>query len=161
MLDARAYGRELRPLLGQAAAYARALLRSRHDAEDAVQQAALRAWERIAQYDERRPFKGWWFAVLRNCCFDLQRRNITWKTISLEGVALPEREEAEAADWECLEAGIRGLPAAHQEVLYLKYYGALSYRELAEALGIPIGTVMSRLHLARKALAAQLRAETR
>lgn len=46
MLDARSYERELRPLLAQAGAYARSLLGSRHDAEDAVQQAALRAWER-------------------------------------------------------------------------------------------------------------------
>lgn len=159
MLGVRAYERELRPLLGQAAAYARALLRNRDDAEDAIQQAALRAWERIEQYDEARPFKGWWFAILRNCCFDVMRHRSKSRTDSLDGVDPPDDRESGPLDWESLDAGLGRLAPAHQEILHLRYYGALSYADLAEALGIPRGTVMSRLHLARKALAAQLHEE--
>ncbi len=152
----RAYDRELRPLLGQAAAYARALLKNRDDAEDMVQQAALRGWERIGQYDEARPFKGWWFAILRNCCFDVMRHRTKNRADSLGGVDPADDREAGPLDWESLEAGLARLTPAHREILRLKYYGALSYVDLAEALGIPKGTVMSRLHLARTALAAHL-----
>jgi RNA polymerase sigma-70 factor (ECF subfamily) len=53
------------------------------------------------------------------------------------------------------------LSADHQEILRLKYFGGLRYREIAEALSIPQGTVMSRLHLTRQALAAKMREEKR
>lgn len=157
MLDRLAYGRELEPLLEQAAAYAHALLGNRPDAEDAVQQAALRAWHRIGQYDTARPFKGWWFAILRNCCFDVLRQRVAGKTDSLDSIDPPDTRTTETTDWEQLEAGLRNLSSSHQEILRLRYYGGLSYAALAETLNIPKGTVMSRLHLARKALAEQLR----
>lgn len=155
-MDARAYERELRPLLRHAAAYARALLRNKDDAEDAVQQAALRAWERIRQYDATRPFKGWWFAVLRNCAFDLQRTRQRLHTENIDGVDVAEDTIPDAPDWEALDDAIARLSDMHREILRLKYFGELSYDEIAETLGIPRGTVMSRLHLARKSLAAQL-----
>ena len=161
MFDRVAYGRELEPLLRQAAAYAYSHLGNRSDAEDAVQQAALQAWTRIEQYDTTRPFKGWWFAILRNCCFDILRQRRAARSDSLEGVDPPDTRTTEAFDWECLEAGLRRLSPTHQAILRLKYYGGLSYEALAEALSIPKGTVMSRLHLARKALAEQLRKEER
>jgi RNA polymerase sigma factor (sigma-70 family) len=157
VLDARRYEAELRPLLARAGGYARALLGSRHDAEDAVQQAALRGWERIAQYDVARPFAGWWFAVLRNCCLDLLRTRKASRTETLEGFDPPDTREGESFDWARLEAGLRLVSPAHREILELKYFADLSYDEIAEALAIPRGTVMSRLHLARKALAAHVR----
>ena len=80
MWKAAAYDRALRPLLGQAAGYARALLGNRADAEDAVQHAALKGWERLAQYDDAQPFKGWWFGILRNGCLDHLRRSTVRRT---------------------------------------------------------------------------------
>jgi RNA polymerase sigma-70 factor (ECF subfamily) len=157
-VDSHSYERALRPLLSQAAAYSRALLRNTHDAEDAVQQTALRAWERIAHYDHDRPFKGWWFAVLRNCCFDILRLKRSSRTQSIEGIDLVDdaatEAPAEVVDWQSLDDAIAKLTEPHREILRLKYFGELKYDELAIALGIPRGTVMSRLHLARKALAA-------
>lgn len=161
MLDARGYERELLPLLGQAAAYARSLLRNQHDADDAIQQAALRAWERIDQYDEQRPFKSWWFAILRNCCLDLHRRAKAQPTQALDRVDPPDHRAANTFDWRTLDAGLATLSTAHQEILRLKYYGAFNYAEISDMLGIPIGTVMSRLHLARRALAAKMCKEDR
>lgn len=158
-MNARSYERELRPLLRQAAAYARSLLRDQHDAEDAVQQAALRAWERIRLYDESRPFKGWWFAVLRNCALDIHRRKRLVRTESIEGVDVTDSASADGVGREGLDDAIAQLSDAHREILRLKYFGDLSYEEIAEALSIPRGTVMSRLHLARKALAALLPTE--
>jgi RNA polymerase sigma-70 factor, ECF subfamily len=154
--DARAYEQALRPLLRQGAAYAHAFVRNRTEAEDAVQQAALRGWERIRQYDTTRPFKGWWFGILRNCCIDMLRRTKISRTRSLDGVDAPAHDETEGFDWRRLDDAIAMLSDPHREIVRLKYFGELSYEEIAEVLGIPRGTVMSRLHLARKALAAHI-----
>jgi RNA polymerase sigma-70 factor (ECF subfamily) len=155
-VDSDAFAKVLRPLLVHSAAYARSLLRNRQDAEDAVQQAALRAWERIAQYDGTRPFKAWWFAIVRNCSFDIQRHRRQLRGAArVDAVDVPQESTAETQDWRVLDAALRALPPAHQEILRLRYFGDLSYEELSATLAIPKGTVMSRLHLARKALAAQ------
>lgn len=153
MADTRAYEHALRPLLGQAGAYARAVLRNRTEAEDAVQQAALKGWEGYGQYDAARPFKGWWFAILRNCCLDTLRRAKVSRTQGLDGIDPPAPDEPEVFDWHRLVAGLAQLSEPHREILQLKYFGELSYDEIADSLDIPKGTVMSRLHLARKALA--------
>jgi len=158
-VDARSYGRELHQLLAQAAAYARALLRNRQDAEDAVQQAALRGWERIHQYDPSRPFRGWWFAVLRNCCFDIRRSSRSMHTTQIGDIDLADEGTTEIPDWTALAAALERLSETHREVLRLRYFGDLSYDEIAETLHLPRGTVMSRLHLARKALAALMSKE--
>lgn len=161
MRDVSTYERELRPLLARGAGYARSLLGNRHDAQDAVQQAALRAWERIGQYDDTRPFRGWWFAILRNCCLDLLRARKSARTDNLDGIDPPDSREHEDPEWSTnsLEAALGRVSSAHREILQLRYFGDLSYDDLAIALAIPKGTVMSRLHLARKALAAQMREE--
>jgi RNA polymerase sigma-70 factor (ECF subfamily) len=153
----RDYARELPPLLAQAGAYARALLRNRQDAEDAVQQGALRGLERLATFDASRPFRGWWFAVLRNCCIDLARTRRRGATEPLgEHAAAADQPEARESEWVRLDHAIERLSLPHREILRLRYFGELSYADLAETLHIPQGTVMSRLHLARKALSALL-----
>lgn len=156
MAPEKQYALLLEPLLPQAAAYARSILRNRDDAADAVQQAALRGLERIRTFDAERPFKGWWFAILRNCCIDTIRRSKATRAEDLESLETPEDSGPGASDWEHLSRAMRRLPEPHREMLRLRYFADLSYRELAESLGIPLGTVMSRLYLARKALQAQL-----
>jgi RNA polymerase sigma-70 factor (ECF subfamily) len=150
------YAHMLAPVLGQGAAYARSILRNRQDAEDAVQQAALRGLERFGSFDSTRPFKGWWFAILRNCCIDTLRVRKSQKTESLEHYEPPDIATAEIPDWERLSTAMDLLSQDHHEILRLRYFAGLSYREMAEALSIAPGTVMSRLHLARKALAAMI-----
>lgn len=153
MLSRRDYARLLGPLLAPAAGYARSILRDRGDAEDAVQQAALRGLERLATFDTTRPFKGWWFAILRNCCIDALRARRTGQISSLEGYDPPAPSCSDREDWERLSTAMNRLKTDQRTILQLRYFAGLSYRELAEALAIPQGTVMSRLHLARKALA--------
>jgi RNA polymerase sigma-70 factor (ECF subfamily) len=159
VIDAKSYDRQIRPLLSHGAAYALAMLRSRPEAEDAVQQAALKGWERIDQYDAMRPFKGWWFAILRNCCLDALRRDKRSNTTKLEEYDQPASAEAELFDWHNLIDGLASISDPHREILQLKYFGELSYDEIAATLNIPKGTVMSRLHLARKSLADRLSKE--
>ena len=151
------YARSLEPLLMQAAGYARSILRNRADAEDAVQAAALRGLERIGSYDQRRPFKGWWFAILHNCCIDMLRHQRRHPSCVLEGDIADERTNERAPDWEALDRALETLSPNQQETVRLRYFGGLSYAEIAEVLAIPTGTVMSRLYHARLALAAELR----
>ena len=143
----------VRPLLNQAAGYAYAIVGNHADAEDAVQESLWKAYRSLHGYDQCRPFKGWWFAIVRNCCLDLlEHRRSRPRTVPLEQadqVATLAIREAEP-----LREALAKLTPQHREILELRYFGGCSYRELAEALTIPTGTVMSRLHAARLALAA-------
>ena len=147
-----AYALALRPLLPAAAAYARVLLRNRHDAEDAVQHAAVRGLEQFNRFDTNRSFKAWWFTILRNHCLDLLRVRQSARTEPLGDLDPPAPEQEPEFDWSRLETAITRLSPEHREILRLRYFADLSYRDLAETLQIPPGTVMSRLHLARLAL---------
>jgi len=151
------FEQRLKPLLSPAAAYAYAILHDRTDAEDAVQDAAMKGYLALGSYDPSRPFKGWWFAVLRNCCRDLLR-----KRQSRPSVPLGEMEPAAppgtlAGEFDDLRTALARLSPAHREVIELRYFGGCSYREIAAALEIADGTVMSRLFAARQSLAALYR----
>jgi len=74
----------------------------------------------------------------------------------LDGIDPPAPDEPEPLDLQRLFAGLAQLSEPHRQILQLKYFTVLSYEEIAETLDIPKGTVMSRLHLARKALAARI-----
>ena len=159
-MSPEAFERALRPLLRRSAGYAFLLLGERRDAEDAVQQAALRAWERRAQFDEQRPFKAWWFAILRNQCLDeLRRKRRAPIAVSPEDAGLSSPADESALDRHALAVAMGKLPEFQRDVLQLRYFGELTYEEMAQVLDIPKGTVMSRLHLARKALAGLMTTE--
>lgn len=147
------------PLLPRSAAFAHAQLGNRQDAEDAIQDAALRAYQRLGAYDPSRPFAGWWFAILRNCCHDILRRRQRMAACELHEV--PQLDRPPLDEQDALDQALAGLSAAHREILQLRYCGDCSYRDLALALDIPEGTVMSRLHAARRALAERLAAAER
>ncbi len=159
MLAAPSFARLLTPHLPAATAFARTLLRHRADAEDAVQQAALRGLERFASYDPARPFKAWWFTILRNLCLDMLRRQKLQPRETLGDIDPPAPETVAEFDWQALDDAILRLSEPHREILRLRYFADMGYRDLAETLGIPQGTVMSRLHLARLALRRQLTPE--
>ena len=154
-LTPSAYGRLLEPMLEQAAGYALSILRNRADAEDAVQQAALRGLERVSLYDPSRPFRGWWFTVLRHCCIDLLRSRRAH--VSLDRVDRDLARLGNTTAWQDVAEGLERLESQQAEILRLRYFGGLTYEELSQALTIPKGTVMSRLHYARKALSAEMK----
>ena len=161
-MEADAFEQALRPLLRRGGAYAVSFLRDRTAAEDAVQQAALQAWQRRAQFDRRRPFKSWWFGILRHHCLDQLRAG---KRIPLStGADGPEPSspaDESVLDRLALANAMDQLPETQREALRLRYFADLTYEELAQVLDIPPGTVMSRLHLARKALTVLMTKEDR
>ena len=129
-------------------------------AEDAAQEAFIRAWQKLPGYKPRSPFRNWLFRIATNVALDTLRRER--ETVELEAVQLqtpnasPESSYDHTEQAELVRAAVLALPPASRAVLVLREYEGLSYRQIAETLGIPIGTVMSRLNYARTQLAATL-----
>jgi RNA polymerase sigma-70 factor (ECF subfamily) len=155
------FGELVGPLLQQATAYARSILHDHHCSQDAVQQAALRGLEKINSFDDTRAFKQWWFAILRNICLDILRadKRAMFDNSDALDLRAPDTEETHNEEWEQLSLCISMLNDEQSEILRLKYFADLNYNEIASILHIPRGTVMSRLHAARQALAAKVREE--
>jgi RNA polymerase sigma-70 factor (ECF subfamily) len=127
-----------------------------HLAEDAAQEAFIRAWQHLPSYRPRSPFRNWVYRIAINVARDALRRER--ETVDISELALPSPdadpgtrvERAERADR--VRRAVLALPSASREVLILREYEGLSYREIADTLSIPLGTVMSRLNYARSRL---------
>lgn len=144
------------PLQNGLYAAARAFCGQDADAQDLLQETWLRAWRAFATFDRSNP-KAWLFTILRNAHLDRCRRR------RLEPVSLdPERPSPAAppapspALPDHLHAALRRLSPTHQLLLLLSDVEGLRYREIADVLGCPIGSVMSGLHHARARLRAEL-----
>jgi RNA polymerase sigma-70 factor (ECF subfamily) len=140
---------------------------SPEDALDLSQDAFVRAFRAMGSFREGAPFYPWFYAILRNACFNHLRRLKTRAETSLDTARECGFDVADGAPGpdECAERAelrrivaveLRNLEPAHREILMLRHFESLSYREIAEVLGCPVGTVMSRLYTARKALGARL-----
>ena len=149
------FQQRIEPLLACAAAYAYAIVHHREDAEDVLQEAALKGFRAFDSYDPARPFKGWWFTIIRNCCRDLLRGKRTrGPSIAIEQSELAISRKSHVDQQDEMQFALGKLSDTHREILELRYFGDCSYREIAAVLSIPEGTVMSRLYVARRALAA-------
>ncbi|MBL6724833.1 MAG: RNA polymerase sigma factor [Rubripirellula sp.] len=137
-------------------------------AEDAFQGTFLQVHLKCHQFDPGRRFRPWIYAIATNQAIDVQRRNKRHRMVSLDQPTGGDHEERanrwseklvgeaespllaatsqEDRDW--VNASINTLGASMQQVIILVYYQGLKYREAAEVLGIPVGTVKSRLHAA-------------
>jgi len=136
--------------------------------EEAAQEAFLRAWQRLDSYQAGRSFRPWIYRIAINAALDALRRERRLVSLEdlLEGdpaeVWLPAQdggpeETVEARQQaETVRQTVLDLPPASRSILVLREYGGLSYNEIASALDIPIGTVMSRLNSARGQLRKSL-----
>ena len=157
--DKQAFGAIVKKYAGVAVGAAFLLLGNYEDALDASQDAFVRAWRRVRRFDANRAFYPWYSAILRNVCVDRQRRRARSKTVDLadhhaqtetqsDPVLLAERNELRDRIWRA----ITELPPHHREIIVMTHFQHMSYEQMSASLGIPIGTVMSRLYYARKAL---------
>ena len=117
------YGQLLAEILSTAGGYARSILRNKEDADDAVQQAAMRRLEHIATYDPQRSLKAWWFTILRNCCMDVLRAKQSRGKIQMPAMP-PASRSSSLEDWEELAVAMERLSHDHAEILRLR--GGLS-----------------------------------
>jgi RNA polymerase sigma-70 factor (ECF subfamily) len=144
------------PHLDAAYNLARWLTRNDHDAEDVAQEACLRAM-RFFDGFHGGSVRPWLLTIVRNTYLTWLQKNRGKETAPLEdeaasGAANPEEELLERVDAQSLRQALDALPAEYREVIVLRELEELSYKEIADVAGIPIGTVMSRLARARRRL---------
>ena len=150
-MDSRAILAEL-PRLRR---YARAMLGDRAAADDLVQDTLERAWSRIAQWRPGSDLRAWLFGIMHNLRIDQLRRNgLPTTSLDEDEVAeVPVRPtQSDLLDVMDLESALRQLPDDQREVLLLVALEEMSYADIAALLGIPVGTVMSRLSRGRERL---------
>jgi RNA polymerase sigma-70 factor (ECF subfamily) len=132
------------------------------EAEDAVQDALLRAWGSVAGLRDANGFSAWFDRILVNGCRDRLRRRKTIQFIPLVPTMDPTAEAdplREMAERDALLAGLRVLDVDERVVVVLRYWADLSVQEIADRTGSPVGTVKSRLHRARGVLRQHLDAD--
>lgn len=167
--DREAFGRLITRYMRRAYFTALGLVGSHEDAQDLSQEAFARVYRHHESLDPERPFYGLVYQVLRRLCFNHLRdsrsralrlaQRSSWLVEEarsrLAGTDPARRAELSELRGR-LGAAIAALSDKEREVLVLKEFDGLRYREIGELLGIPIGTVMSRLYSARKSLAGSL-----
>ena len=145
--------------------------RNRTEAEDLVQDAALLAWRGYGSFEQGSNFKAWFFRILTNCYFSKYRKRkrrgseidladtpelylyCQTAALGLHGrVADPAALVMSKLETEHVEAAVAALPEEHRVVATLYFMQDFSYQEIAEMLGVPVGTVRSRLHRGRRML---------
>jgi RNA polymerase sigma-70 factor (ECF subfamily) len=145
-------------------AVAHRILRDIDLAEDATQQALLNVWRDLPQLRDPARFDAWSYRLLVRACYAEARRTRPWAP----NLRLLPADEPTAADGtssvvdrDQLERGFRRLSIDHRAVVVLHHYLDLPLSEVASALGVPEGTVRSRLHYAMRGLRAALDADAR
>ena len=138
--------------------YAYRLSGSAADAEDLTQQTFLAAHRHLEQLREPERARSWLCAILRNVYLKQLRSNGGLQPDSLQDVSEPAAEGVleNPIDEEQLQAALLELPEEYRSPVILFYFGELSYKEIAEQLEVPIGTVMSRLARAKSLLKKRL-----
>ncbi len=147
--------------------FAYQLLGNREDALDVAQDAMLKFFSTLGRFESSRPVQPWLFRIVRNRAFDHLRRQRVRRADSIDDPVHPlelaapadagpdlraQKRELQARIW----AAMHRLTEKQREILVLRDYQDLAYAEIATVLGIPKGTVMSRLHGARRALRAAI-----
>lgn len=137
-------------------------------AEDAAQECFIRAWTHLRQYrsdsESEHGFRNWLYRIATNCALNLLRHDRSRPVAAVDVGELPlahpqQGPEGRVEDDEratAVQQAVLALPEAGRVVLILREYEGLSYKEIAQALNIPMGTVMSRLNYARRRLRERL-----
>lgn len=145
-------------------AIAQRILRDAGLAEDALQQALISAWRELPNLRDPEKFIAWATRLLVHECYaEARRRSRMTSSIRLlpaDGPAAPD-DISGFIDRDQLERGFRRLPDDQRAVLVMHHYLGLEPAEIAETLGVPAGTVRSRLHYAHRAMRAVLEADDR
>jgi RNA polymerase sigma-70 factor (ECF subfamily) len=150
--DERAFDALIGPLVEPGYRLAVSMLGDREEAEDAVQEAAIKAWRNLHQLKDAAVARSWFFSIVANQCRSVRRGR--W--FSLVRLASPEQPrqgpEDEAVQHTDLERALRSLPPDDRLALYLRYYMDLPLNEVAAVLGISDTAAKSRIHRAAQGL---------
>jgi RNA polymerase sigma-70 factor (ECF subfamily) len=168
--DHQAFGALIADSRPRALAVALKVLRNPDDAEDAVQEAFVKVWRYLDRFERRSSFSTWIHRIVMNASLDFLRRQSCRPEAHAETEETVDRRQAEPTHEETPEhtlataqtgalvrAALSSLSPHHRQALTLREFEDRSYEEIAQASQCPIGTVMSRLHHARRKLADELR----
>jgi len=140
------------------------MVRNQTDAEDLAQEVFIRTFSVLDRYDPSYPFSSWLFRITSNLCIDFLRKAragmvsidqpIEGSEGSMQrqlasGAIKPDREMENKEMMEALEEAIATLPEHYRIIVILRHQEQRSYEEIADDLGIPLGTVKARIHRAR------------
>jgi RNA polymerase sigma-70 factor, ECF subfamily len=156
------------PLFEQLYNFAHWLSHNREEAEDLVQETYAKALRGFSSYQPGTNFRAWMYRILRNTFLTTRTGLMATKTVPLEpddegpvvvpaDVQTPESILLDRSNQQLLQTALDELPVHSREILLLCEVEEMSYQEIAETLGIPVGTVMSRLSRARAALRGLVR----
>jgi RNA polymerase sigma-70 factor (ECF subfamily) len=129
------------------------------EAQDAVQEASIKAWRSWSSLRDRNSFGPWFQRIVVNVCRDRMRRHSTLRMVELDAAGEVETDDIfrrMVADDEVAGAVAR-LDREHRIVIVLRFWQDLALEQVADRLDLPVGTVKSRLHYALKALRTELR----
>lgn len=137
--------------------------KNREDALDLSQEAFYRAYRALKDFDPSRSFYSWFYSILKNLCINFvnhnkrkvrldESRQYETENLQDQPEKIFEQNERSALVWQ----GINQLSEKDREIIIMKDFNDFSYQEIAEALNIPVGSVMSRLYYARKRLMKKL-----
>ena len=158
--DPEAFDRLTELVMDRLYSVAYRILRHTQGAEDATQQALVAIWRELPRLRDPDRFEAWSYRLLVNAAYAEHRRNRPMTDADL--VELKSGDPYLAVeDRDQLERGFRRLSAEQRAVLVLQHYLNYSHEQMADVLGVPIGTVRSRLHGARSAMRAALEADAR
>lgn len=140
------------------------LTQDRDLAEEAMQEVFIKLWRGVGVYDETKgQFRSWLFTMGRNVAIDLIRRrkpDLQLDESYAETIPSTERSVESEVEWQeertQIETAMAELPAEQQQVVRLMYFQGLSQQKIADACGIPLGTVKGRIRLALKQLRRRL-----
>ena len=131
-------------------------------AEDAAQETFIQAWLHLSSYRPQTSLRNWLYRIAINAALDMLRKEKRILPNALEDLQLsdplpgPETVFSQGERTALVQKAVLSLPDASRAVLVLREYEGMSYHEIADALDIPVGTVMSRLNYARKLLKEKL-----
>jgi RNA polymerase sigma-70 factor (ECF subfamily) len=162
--DEEAFGALARVVGDRCMAIAYRILRDVDLAEDAVQMALVSAWRELPSLRDPDRFEPWLHRMLVHACYAEARRSRRWATnvrvLEVEA-EWTSRDVLTVNDRDELERGLRRLPPEQRAVLVFHHYLGLTLPEVADHLGVPVGTAKSRLHYATAALRSALEADAR
>jgi RNA polymerase sigma factor (sigma-70 family) len=138
--------------------YARALIGDRTGADDLVQDTMERGWKKLSSWQRGSDMRAWLFGIMHNLHIDQVRRPQISTEVLDDDTPLPllRATQTDGLEMRDLQSALATLPAEQREILLLVALEEMSYEEVAATLGLPIGTVMSRLSRARQKLRAHM-----
>jgi RNA polymerase sigma-70 factor (ECF subfamily) len=147
-------------------------VRNMHVAEDLVQDACFSAYRAFARFERGTDYRAWLFRILANAMLDWQRKRFrrpaevplediqpgefALNTMATRRASDPEAEVLTSRLAEEIQEAVAALPEGWQTVVHLSFVEGFAYKEIADILGCPVGTVMSRLYRARQVLRKRL-----